>query len=263
MPTVDVDHTAIYYEDVPGPSGAPAILWGQGFLMSTPLYAHLLALLPGYRHVIPDTRGHGRSAAGTAVPTLTRMADDLWAVATAAGLESFFYVGHSMGGANGVRLAARHPGVVRAGVSIAGIPVTGKLDETRADVGSLIGLAGDADALAAALAGLFVHTAPDDPLVAECGRSGALVPREVIVPITATEFYRDDSAELLPHLTQPWLFLVPTLDGTEPEHHQVSQAQLLPDATVVRLEGEGHMVPQERPEALAGPLRDFLARHGG
>ena len=262
MPTVNADDAAIYYEDVPGPPGAPAILWGQGFLMSTPLYAQLLALLPEFRHVIPDTRGHGRSAAGTAEPTLGRMADDLWAVATAAGLDTFCYVGHSMGGANGVRLAARHPGAVRAGVSIAGIPVTGKLDETRADVASLTGLAGDAGALAAALAGLFVHTSPDDPLVAECGKSGALVPREVIAPITATEFYRDDSAELLPHLTQPWLFLVPTEDGTEPEHHQVSQAALLPDATLVRLEGVGHMVPQERPEVLAGPIRDFFVRHG-
>jgi pimeloyl-ACP methyl ester carboxylesterase len=56
---------------------------------------------------------------------------------------------------------------------------------------------------------------------------------------------------------------VPTADGTEPEHHQMSQAALLPDPTVVRLDGEGHMVPQERPEVLAAPIREFFARHGG
>ncbi|MEV5412882.1 alpha/beta hydrolase [Thermopolyspora sp. NPDC052614] len=246
-----------------GEDGAPAILWGHGFMMASHLYAELAALLPEYRHIIPDLRGHGGSAKAETEPTLRRMADDLWELATRLGLREFGYVGHSMGNAVGVRLAARHPDAVRAGVSIAGIPVTGKLEETREDVATLVDVAGDGDAIAQVLAGLFVHEAPDSPLVAACGKSGSLVPREVVSHITSTEFYLNESAELLPNLTQPWLFLVPAEDATEPEHYQISQAALLPGSTVVRLPGEGHMVPQENPAALAAPIRDFFGAVDG
>ncbi|MFD4195612.1 alpha/beta fold hydrolase [Amycolatopsis thermoflava] len=257
MKTATINGDVIHYRDL-GEDDAPAILWGHGFMLASHLYAEVATLLPGYRHIIPDLRGHGESAKADTDPTLRRMADDLWELANLLGLREFGYVGHSMGNAVGVRLAARHPAAVRAGVSIAGIPVTGKLEETREDVATLADVAGDGSAIAQVLAGLFVREAPDSQLVAACGKSGSLVPGEVVSHITSTEFYLDESAELLPGLTQPWLFLVPTEDTTEPEHHQISQASLLPDSTVVRLPGEGHMVPQENPAAVAGPIRDFF-----
>ncbi len=261
MPSVQTVGGSLSYQDVPGPAGAPTIVWGHGFMMRFTMYSDLVDLLPDFRHVFPDTRGHGDSAAVVGSATLDQMGDDLWRTARAAGVDRFFYIGHSLGNANGLRLAAQHPEAIRAGVNIAGIPVTGKLDETRANVAALLELAGDAPALAGAMAGLFVHRNADDPLIAATGRSSAVVPRDVIEPIVTTEFYRNDSAELIAHLTQPWLMLVPTADATEPEDHQVSRAALLPNATVLRLHGEGHMVPHENPEVLANPIREFFAQH--
>lgn len=259
MPSMTVNGDLLHYDDVPGPDGAPVLVWGHGFLLSAASYAALVGLLPQYRHVFPDLRGHGRSAGAASDASTSRMADDVWAIVEGLGIDRFAWVGHSMGNAVGVRLAARHPSAVTAGVSLAGIPVTGKLEEARSGVAGMVDIAGDADALTAALAGLFVHADPDSPVVGSAGRQAALVPRTAVAGIVLREFFLDESQELLPRLTQPWLFLVPGADSAEPAPYQVSQAALLPDATVVLLDGEGHMVPQERPALTAEHIGAFLA----
>ncbi|MCI3928152.1 alpha/beta fold hydrolase [Streptomyces sp. AN091965] len=60
-----------------------------------------------------DQRGHGRSTTGTARPAMSLLADDLQAViaATAPGDVPVVLVGHSMGGAAALTLAATRPGL--------------------------------------------------------------------------------------------------------------------------------------------------------
>ena len=248
----------LHVDDVPGPPGAPVIVWGHGFLLSAASYAAVIADLPQFRHVLPDLRGHGRSAGAASDATLSRMAADTWQVTQALGVHRFAFVGHSMGNAVGVRLAAEHPDAVTAGVSLAGIPVTGKQPQARDGVAGMVDLAGDAPGLAAALAGLFVHEDAHSTLVVEAGRQAALVPRECVAEIVGHQFFLDDSAELLPRLAQPWLFLVPSDDTAEPPGYQRSQAALLPHARVTVLDGEGHMFPQERPDLAAQHISAFL-----
>jgi len=194
--------------------------------------------------------------------TIERMAADLWAVVTHLGIDRLVYVGHSMGSAIGWRFTADHPEVVVAGVSIAGIPVTGKLEESRPWVLGMIDMAGDTAALTEMIGGLYKHL---DVVGADhlrsVGEAAAVVPQETIREIVTNQFHVDQRADALPHLTQPWLFIASSEDESEPAAHQTERAGLLPSATTVVLEGEGHMAPQESPALVADAILDFLSTH--
>jgi pimeloyl-ACP methyl ester carboxylesterase len=65
-----------------------------------------------YRVVAPDHRGHGRGMRAEAPFSLEDCADDAATLLMELGIPSAVVVGFSMGGAIGVRLAARHPQLV-------------------------------------------------------------------------------------------------------------------------------------------------------
>lgn len=80
------------------------------------------ARLDGFRLLVMDHRGRGRSSRVESLAGHARAeyADDVVAVADAAGVERFAFAGYSMGAAIGYRLAAAHPGRVFALVAIGG-----------------------------------------------------------------------------------------------------------------------------------------------
>jgi pimeloyl-ACP methyl ester carboxylesterase len=71
-------------------------------------FSELAPLLPGRRLIIPDLPGHGASSPLPA-PTLTGFADVLAEILD----EPVDLLGHSMGGVVALRLAERHPSLVR------------------------------------------------------------------------------------------------------------------------------------------------------
>jgi pimeloyl-ACP methyl ester carboxylesterase len=71
-------------------------------------FSELAPLLPGRRLIIPDLPGHGASSPLPA-PTLTGFADVLAEILD----EPVDVLGHSMGGVVALRLAERHPSLVR------------------------------------------------------------------------------------------------------------------------------------------------------
>jgi 3-oxoadipate enol-lactonase/4-carboxymuconolactone decarboxylase len=80
------------------------------------------ARLDGWRLLVIDHRGRGRSdrVHDPGGHRCGEYADDVVAVADAAGVERFAFAGYSMGAAIGYRLGASHPGRVSALVAIGG-----------------------------------------------------------------------------------------------------------------------------------------------
>jgi 3-oxoadipate enol-lactonase len=98
-----------------GPAGAPVVT------LSHPLGAtHALwdrqapVLLPRYRTLLYDVRGHGRSEAPPGPYTLEEMAGDVVALLDTLRVEATHFVGLSMGGLIGMTLALAHPARVRS-----------------------------------------------------------------------------------------------------------------------------------------------------
>lgn len=102
-----------------GPVHAPALLlvhgWGGDGREWSP---HAEALAQRFRVVVPDPRGHGRSAVPDEGSTPAEMADDLAALVDVLGLRPVIAVGHSMGGQVVNLLAVRHPHTVRSVIAL-------------------------------------------------------------------------------------------------------------------------------------------------
>ena len=108
MPTITPnDGTQIYFKD-----------WGEGqpivFSHGWPLSADdwdtqmLFFLNHGYRVIVHDRRGHGRSSQTSDGHDMDHYADDLAALTAHLDLKEAVHIGHSTGGGEVVRYIARH-----------------------------------------------------------------------------------------------------------------------------------------------------------
>lgn len=116
MPRLRVNDTELYYEDTgPGASGQ-CVLFSHGLLWSGEMFASQIAALRNdYRVVSYDHRGQGRSAESSmrSIDMGTVTADAI-ALIEALELASVHFVGLSMGGFVGLRIAARRPELLRS-----------------------------------------------------------------------------------------------------------------------------------------------------
>jgi pimeloyl-ACP methyl ester carboxylesterase len=109
MPYLTINGVSFYYEDTGGPG--PAIVFSHGLLMSSRMFAaQVAAFKKDYRCIAYDHRGQGQSSdpGGRSHDMETCYRD---AVAVIEGLDArpCHFVGLSMGGFVGMRLAARRP----------------------------------------------------------------------------------------------------------------------------------------------------------
>ncbi|MFJ7909235.1 alpha/beta fold hydrolase [Kitasatospora sp. NPDC096204] len=105
----DSGHGRLAYLDAG--TGEPLVLLHGGLLDHRSWADQLPALLPEYRVIAPDTRGHGASANASRP---FRPADDLADLLRHLGLGPVVVVGLSMGGTIALDLALEHPELVRA-----------------------------------------------------------------------------------------------------------------------------------------------------
>ena len=114
--TVRPDGTKLRWAELPG--SEPTLVWVHGLGSSSPAYYAGVASHPlfhGRRSLLIDLLGHGISdRPADAAYTLEEHADLLASALTTAGVNDARLIGHSMGGAVAIVLAARHPQLVQA-----------------------------------------------------------------------------------------------------------------------------------------------------
>ena len=118
MRLLEVNGAQVFVEDTglpPGRRGAESVVFGHGVLFSGRSFrAQVDRLRHRYRCVAVDFRGQGLSPASESGYDMDTLTDDVVAVIDELGLGPVHYVGLSMGGFVGMRLAARHPDLVRS-----------------------------------------------------------------------------------------------------------------------------------------------------
>ena len=108
MNTGRVGDIDVAYE-IEGPAGAPVVMLAHGLLTTHRMWRGVAqALLPRWRVLGYDLRGHGSTRASEPPYTMQRLAQDAIALLDALDLERVHFVGSSLGGMIGQLLGARH-----------------------------------------------------------------------------------------------------------------------------------------------------------
>lgn len=274
---IDIGGNRIHYVDR-GRRDGPAMvlihgLGGQMRNFAEPLVKDLEA---DYRIVLVDRPGSGWSTrAPDASSSLWQQADTMAKFIRALGLERVMIVGHSLGGALALTIAAEHPEIVSRLALICPLtqeerdaPPVFKALEIRSPLMRRI----VANTIAVPLG-----VANQDKIMAEIFRPERAPPDFPVagggaLGLRSEGFYETSSdlvalEDQLPLLVQryakievPVRILYATDDNLlDPRRHGIDTAALLPDGRADLVPG-GHMLPFTQPEMTARWLRGALAR---
>lgn len=263
MPVAEVNGQRLYYEDTGG--GGPAVLFSHGLLMDRRMFdPQVEALRDGYRCVAWDARGHGDTSMPETAFTYWDSADDLRALAASLGIDRAFLVGMSQGGFLSQRLALRDPGFVRglALIDTQAGPEPPEMEPQYRAMAEVWQEHGLSDQLAEMIAAIIMSPgyAHNDVWIERWKR----VPHEYATRVSSPLFDREDLHDRLPEITAPAIVFHGEMDAAIPmELAERLAGGLRGCEGLVRVPGAGHASNLSHPEAVNGPLRDFLDRHSG
>ncbi len=214
--------------------------------------AQLDYLRPFRRAVAVDWRGHGRSPAPAGsefdIPTL---AADIAATVTAIGLKRFVLVGHSLGAAVALEVAASHPAQV-AGLLL--VDPSGDFRQVPEEMIAPFFAGLEGDAYTPTIEGYWqsVMVGGDTAVQTRLLADLRATPRETVVgALRALRQY--DPLPALQRYPRPMRTVITPANDDPSSLHR-----LYPQLPVTRVEGVGHWLQMDNPEAFNMILDDFL-----
>lgn len=257
--------TSLYVEDTGGP-GAP-VAFSHGLLLSCRMFDAQVAALRGmHRCIAWDHRGQGRSApASTPVVSIDQCADDAIALLERLATGPVHFVGLSMGGFVGMRVAARRPDLVRSLTLL----------DTSADpepaenlpryrlLTTIVRYVGPRPVSGAVMKILFGRSWLADPAYADARaqwRRHLGGNRRAIVRAVEGVLRREGAMDLLPAIRCPVTVAVGEEDVATVPAKAEAIARVVPGAVLVRIPRAGHSSSIEAPEAVTEAIRGTIAR---
>jgi pimeloyl-ACP methyl ester carboxylesterase len=252
MPRTAVADLTMHYEEHGRPDGPPLVLLHNNTGTGAMWRPQLAALGERYRLLVPDWRGHGRTAnpAGLATMNHRQFARDIVAFCRALGIERAAFCGESSGAMLLLTLGLEAP-----------------------DLAAALVLVGCAHYWDAELRAWFATQTPDTLLATSPdpeglrARHAALGPdgwRGVLAAYIALggHAHAEDfpETEELRGLTAPALIVHGDRDLRLPVALPVELHGLLPNAELCILPQTGHFPPTERPDWFNAIVLDFLDR---
>ena len=240
--------------DVAG-EGDPPMLFIHGWCCDRSYFAPQVGhFSAGHAVATVDLRGHGESERpepGPGAYDIAVMADDVLAVAAAAGLGRPVLVGHSLGALIGLVCAAR-PGAIRALVMVDPAPITNEpakaffresVDAVRAD--------DDRSWRRAFVSGMFLPTdvARRQAII---GAFPAMAPGIAAALLQAMGEF--DGAAVLGGATVPVL----SIGSAGPANSAADLRQACPAITIGQTVGSGHFIQLEVPDQVNAMIERFL-----
>jgi 3-oxoadipate enol-lactonase len=269
MPTLQVDGATIAYEDTGSPDGrpdAPTIFFGHGLLFSGWMFHPQVEALSGeYRCVTVDWRGQGDSPPATggdyAMDTLYA---DAVALVDHLDVGPVHYVGLSMGGFVGQRIAARRGELLRSltllDTSADREPVKSAVEDIA--MAAIYRYAGMRPLEKAVIKIMFGPTFRDDPTnrpvidefiqrLGRCDRAGM---RHAIVAVaTRKPVYPE-----LDRITVPTQVITGADDTPTPPAKARRIADRIPGARLAIVPKCGHSSTVEQPETITRLIGEFI-----
>lgn len=269
MPTFIRDDTTIAYTDTGAPGGspdAPTVVFGHGLLFSGWMFNdQVAALRDTYRCVTIDWRGQGATPPARSGYDMDTLADDAVALVEHLGTAPVHYVGLSMGGFVGQRVAARRPDLVR---SLTLLDTSAEHESPRnavedALLAHIYLLAGITPVQRQVEKVMFGPTFLADPRsrplidewIAQLHGASRIGIRNAVMGVVL----RKPVLAELPHISAPTLVIVGADDVPTPVRRSQTIAEHIAGATLEIVPDAGHSSTIEQPEAVTKLLREFLA----
>jgi pimeloyl-ACP methyl ester carboxylesterase len=263
---IEVNGVGLQVEDTGG--AGPAVVFSHGLLLSTRLWdAQVDALRSRFRCIAYDHRGQGRSdPSRERAIGMDLLAADAAALVEALGAAPCHFVGLSMGGFVGMRLAARRPALLRS-LALLETSIDPEPPEnvTRYRLLSLAArLLGPRTVTGQVMPVLFGRTFLSDPArSAERARWRAEVAgnrRAIWRAVNGVLEREGMSSELAAaRVRLPTLVVVGEEDVATAPAKAERVAAAIQGARLVRIPQAGHSSPVEAPAAVTAVLGEFLA----
>ncbi|NOK33852.1 alpha/beta fold hydrolase [Corallococcus exercitus] len=266
MPMRSVNGTRLYYEDTEGPGDV--VVFSHGLLWSTRLFDPQVEALRGrFRCIAYDHRGQGQSdVPPESVIDMETVYADAVAFLESLRVGPVHFVGLSMGGFVGMRLAARRPDLLRSLVLL----------ETSADpeppanvprytalnlVARYVGLAPVTAPVMRIMFGASFLTDPGRSEERALWRARLKGNRRDIYRAVNGVIKRKPIADELPRIRTPTLVIVGEEDRATVPAKAERIHSLIPGSTLVRLSRGGHSSSVEEPALVNAELAPFLTQH--
>lgn len=275
MPSAPVGDIELYYEE--SGSGDPLLLIMGLAADSVAWMMQREAFAAGYRTIVFDNRGVGRSSKPAGPYSIAQMADDTAGLLAALDVERAHVVGVSMGGMIAQELALRHPARVRSLVlgctyarpddtvqaqfadSLQAFGATRTADGTIAvDLARLDPMAFIQRLLPLTFTPQFIMTELPKLMQMFGGalQYGFDMPA-ILAQVAATQAH--DTADRLRDIGVPTLVLCGDADLLIPASNSDLLAAGIPGARLVKLPGGSHGFNFETPETFNRTVLEFLA----
>lgn len=269
MPRLQVNGTTIAYGDSGSPADRPealTIVFGHGLLYSGWMFrAQVAALCDRYRCVTLDWRGQGSTPATSGGYDMDTLTDDAVGVIKGLGVAPVHYVGLSMGGFVGQRIAARHGELLRSLMLLDTSPdpeepAAARQDKILAGVYRLVGMRPLMSKVLPLMFGpTFLADPNSTPVIDEfvqrlgrCNRAGL---RKAVLAVAN----RDQIYDEIDRITAPTLVIVGADDTPTPPDKARRIAERVPGAQLEIVPNCGHSSTLEQPKAITDLLLRFLA----
>ncbi|MGO4257653.1 alpha/beta fold hydrolase [Marmoricola sp. RAF53] len=271
MTLIQVNGKQVNIEDTGTPAGdpdAPVLVMGHGLLFSTSMWREQVAALrASYRCVTVDWCGQGATPAVPGGADMDSLYADLVGVIEHLDVGPVHYLGLSMGGFVGLRLAARRPDLVRTLTLIdtsSGPEDPDKVKKYRL-LGTIYGLVGLKPLLGQVapimFTPAFLRTPAGKDVVAtwvgELGGQPRRGTKQAILGVVDREPVHDEIGAI----TAPTLVIVGAEDVATPVAKAKRIAASIPGARLETLPGVGHVSTLEAPQAVNALILPFLAAH--
>ena len=263
MPYLNVNGAKLYYEDQG--TGDETIVFGHGVLFSGRMYDDQVnALKDRYRCITIDFRGHGQSEVTRDGYDMDTLTEDAAAIIRQLDCAPCHYVGFSMGGFAGLRLAIRQSELLRSLTLIdsacdpepeENIPKFKLLSL----IARLFGLGVVANSV---MPITFSQNFLTDPERADRQKEWRqhLVNNDKVGATrgVAGIISREAVCDSLGEIRTPTLILVGENDTAIVPARSERMHDAIPDSRLVIIPDSGHMSPVEAPEAVSVAMEDFL-----
>lgn len=254
MPALSLSGRSYFYEDVG--EGTPLLLL-HGFPFDARSYAPQLANPPrGFRLLVPEHRGFGRSEFVPGVATMDAMAEDALALLDALKLDSAVVGGVSMGGYVAIALTRLDPGRVRGLVLIdtQSTPDDDAGRERRENVARDV----EAHGVGALVDGLLPKlTLPTAPAQVRAELEAMMRAQNPLAVAAASRGMaaRADGKDILSRYAGPCRVIVGEHDAITPVEKARQLQSLVQGATLHVIPGAAHLPNLEQPALFAAVLQ--------